>query len=507
MKLVDLVRGLNLRPASCLNDLDISGIAYNSQNVKKGFLFVAIKGFSTDGHQYILPAVMNGASCIALESLRSLDKKEIRIEKSYLVCGEKKVPFIRFRNNRILLSRVSANFFQHPCRQMNVIGITGTNGKTTTTYLIEKILQEQGYKVGVIGTINYRVNNQSLPASATTPESLDLHALFSDMVKQKVRYVVMEVSSHSLSLNRVDDVHFDSVIFTNLTEDHFDFHRNFSGYFRAKRKIFELLVRSEKKVKTGLINQDDRYGRKLIRQFRQQKSFITFSYGIDSPCDLRADNIHISLDKTKFQFPYKGRRFTVSSGLIGKHNVYNILSAAGIGIIEGVPVERIIAAVEKLRSVAGRMEMQKIRDFYVGIDYAHTEDALQNVLEAIKELKPDRIITVFGCGGNRDRRKRPHMARVASERSDIVIITSDNPRREDPLSIIREVERGIRPHTEYFTIVDRYEAIKKGLSLARANDFLLLAGKGHEDYQIIGDKKFPFDDKEAVLKLSGEVPC
>lgn len=444
MKLFELLKDIGIKYNLQFRHINISGISYNSSDIKKGFLFVAIAGFNTDGHKYIKNAILNQASLIAIENHSYLKKNHLPYKDSHILYKNKKVPFILFKNNRILLSCLSANFYNHPSKKVKLIGITGTNGKTTTSYLLEHILKAGGYKVGVIGTINYRIGKKIMPASATTPESLDLHRLLDKMVKKKVDYVIMEVSSHSLVLNRVDDCHFNHVIFTNLTEDHFDFHKNFSNYFRAKQKLFEILLASEKKVKCGFINHDDKYGVKILHNYKRVKTITLFTYGMKQKSDFMAKNIKIDLNKSEFGFNYKNKLYKFKSRLIGSFNIQNILAAAGIGVIEKISIKKIINAIAFFRKVPGRMEIIKAGDYYVGIDYAHTEDALRNVLQTVKHLDPSRIITVFGCGGDRDRMKRPLLGEAACKYSDYIILTSDNPRTEKPAQIIKEIEEGVK---------------------------------------------------------------
>lgn len=444
MKLHLLLKGTGIKIGPRVGQPDIKGLAYNSQNIKKDFLFTAIKGFSTDGHKYIKTAIENGAAFIALEKLSLLKKYKLSYKGSFILCNNKKIPFILYKDNRILLSCISANFYGHPSKKLKLIGITGTNGKTTTSYLIEKILKNNGCKVGVIGTINYRIGKKVIKAKTTTPESLDLHYLLNEMKKRKADYVIMEVSSHSLALHRVDDCHFDHVIFTNLTEDHFDFHGNFSNYFKAKRILFDLLVKSEKKVKSGFININDKYGLKLYDRYKHARNIVLFTCGVEKKADFQAENIKMDLNKIEFEFKYKNKNYLLRSKLIGHFNVHNILAAVGIGVIEKVPVEHIIKSIRSFIKIPGRLEIIRSKDYNIGIDYAHTEDALRNVLKTIKELKPSRIITIFGCGGDRDKTKRPLMGSVATGYSDFTIITSDNPRSEDPLSIIKDIESGVK---------------------------------------------------------------
>lgn len=444
MKLFDLLKDSDIKYPYQFRKIDIKGISYNSQKTKKGFLFAAIKGFSTNGHKYIISAIKNKASLIAIENISYLKKYNIQYNDSHIDFNNKRIPYVVYKNNRILLSQASANFYNHPSKKMKLIGITGTNGKTTTSYLIEHILSTNGYKVGVIGTINYRIGKKIIPALTTTPESLELHSLLNDMLKQKVDYVIMEVSSHSLALNRVDHCHYDHVVFTNLTEDHFDFHKNFSNYFKAKQKLFDLLLKSEKKVRSGFINNDDKYGIKLLNKYKNVKKVTLFSYGIENKSDFKANNITMNLNKIGFDFNFKKKTYNMVSKLIGRFNVYNILSAIGIGILEKIPIDKIVKSISQVKIIPGRLEIVESDNLYVGIDYAHTEDALLNVLKTVHELKPDNIITVFGCGGDRDKTKRPLMGEVAGKYSDYVIITSDNPRTEDPVTIIDEIEPGVK---------------------------------------------------------------
>ncbi len=452
MKLSVLLNDTGIMISPSLGQIKIKGLAYNSQDVNKDFLFVAIRGFSTDGHKYIAAAIDNGAEVIAIEKLSLLKKYDLSYKGAFILYNNKKVPFVYYKDNRILLSRASANFYDHPSKKVKLIGITGTNGKTTTSYLIEKILKSNGYKVGVIGTINYRMGKKRIKARTTTPESLDLHSLLDDMRKRKVDYVIMEVSSHSLALHRVDDCHFDHVIFTNLTEDHFDFHGDFASYFKAKRILFEQLVKSEKKIKSGFVNINDKYGLKLFHQYKNARNIALFTCGIKKRADFQAENIKMDLDKLEFNFKYKNKDYQVETRLIGRFNVHNILAAFGIGVIERVPVNNIIKSIASFHSVPGRLEIIRSNDYYIGIDYAHTEDALKNVLETVKDLNPSRIISIFGCGGDRDRAKRPLMGKVATEYSDFIIVTSDNPRSEDPVSIIKDIEKGIKKKSLLSTV-------------------------------------------------------
>jgi len=434
--------GITLEPS--YYQLNIEGLAYNSREVKKDYLFIAIKGFSTDGHQYISKAIENGASFIVIEKLALLKKYNISHNNFFILYKNRKIPFLINKDNRLLLSRAAANYYNHPSKKVKLIGITGTNGKTTISYLIEHILKAYGFKVGVIGTINYRIGRTIIKAKTTTPESLDLQYLFHEMIKKKADYIILEVSSHSLALNRVADCHFNHVIFTNLTEDHFDFHTDINNYFQAKKLLFKLLVKSEKQIKCGFININDKYGRKIYNQYKQNHKIAIFSCGVENKADFQAKNINMSLEKIEFDFKYKNKNIRIKSKLTGYFNIHNILAAIGVGIAENLPVSFLARSVASFKKVPGRLEIIKAKDFYVGIDYAHTEDALKNVLRAIKDLQPARIISIFGCGGDRDKQKRPLMGAVATEYSDFIIVTSDNPRSEDPVSIVKDIEAGIK---------------------------------------------------------------
>lgn len=475
-------------------ELEIRGVAHNSNNVKKNFLFVAIKGFQTDGHNFIDDAIEKGAITVAVEP-------HYNYKKNFIQYKTKKIPILRTKNNRIFLSKISALFYDYPSLKLNVIGITGTNGKTTVSYLTEHILKSAGYNTGLIGTINYKINNRRYSALTTTPESLDLQQLLARMLDSNVKYVSMEVSSHSLKLHRVDDCHFKVAIFTNLSEDHFDFHKNYKDYFESKAKLFELLKDSRLKNRFGIVNIDDRWGRLLYRRFNNKIKL--FTYGINEKADFSAYNISLSLSCTRFDIKHRNRTFSIQTPLIGKFNVYNVLVAFATSFLLRIPVKTIIDSIKRFKPPAGRMEIIKSRGIYIGIDYAHTDDALKNVLSSVRNITEGRIITIFGCGGDRDRKKRPRMGRVAARLSDIVIVTSDNPRTEDPEKIIDEIEKGVLKirSTNYYRIVDRKEAIKKGMQLATPGDFVLIAGKGHEDYQIIGTKKLPFSDREVVKEI------
>lgn len=488
MKLSRLIKNCDVAVSKRIQNLEIKGIAYNSKNVKNNYIFIAIKGFNTDGHNFIDEAIKNGASVIA-------------VEPHFDISQTKDIAIIKTKNNRIFLSKLASNFYNHPSLKLDLIGITGTNGKTTTAYLIEHILKSASLRTGLIGTINYKILNRKYTAETTTPESLDFQKLLYKMTKSSIRYVPAEISSHSLKLHRVDDLHFKIGIFTNLTEDHFDFHKNFRDYFESKSRLFELLQDSKKKNKLAIINIDDKWGKLLYKRFKNRIKIYT--YGINEDADFKAEDLNLSTHGSCFRIKHKNKNFPVKTSLIGKFNIYNILAAFIAVRFFNISADSIISSINKFKGPAGRMEIIKSNNFCIAIDYAHTDDALKNVLSSIKEISTGRIITVFGCGGDRDRKKRPKMGYIAAKLSDIVIVTSDNPRTEDPDRIIDEIEKGIFKlrTNNYYRISDRKKAIASAISMAKPDDFILIAGKGHENYQIIGTKKFPFNDKETVLNI------
>ncbi|HUH66186.1 MAG TPA: UDP-N-acetylmuramoyl-L-alanyl-D-glutamate--2,6-diaminopimelate ligase [Syntrophales bacterium] len=479
---------------------EVSAICYDSRNCVKDSLFVAVSGFKQDGHAFIGDAVGRGARFIVHE-------------KDY--SPPPGVTSIRVKDSRAILGILGKNFFRDPSSQVCLIGITGTNGKTTVTYLLEAILKAAGYRAGVIGTVNYRFNDEVWPAPHTTPESYELQKILRTMVDRGVTYVVMEVSSHAVDLRRVDDCSFDMGIFTNLSQDHLDYHKTMEAYFEAKKRFFyEIMPAGKKKYQHRmLVNGDDPWGQRLVREVGPK--LTCWTYGMDTRCDVEARDSVFSLEGIKAEISAGGKRFAVTSPLIGKYNLYNILAAVASASVIKIPDRFIRAGIGNLKNVPGRLEkVSGPSEPVVFVDYAHTEDAMQRVLQNLSPFKKGRIITVFGCGGDRDRGKRPLMGKAATAWSDLTVITSDNPRTEDPLSIIAEIEKGVAggPVTKltygelrtkeiekgYAVIPDRREAIGTAVSLSHASDIVLIAGKGHEDYQIIGEKKFPFDDRKVA---------
>ncbi len=428
-------------------------------------------------------------------------------------------------NSRQALAKISSNFYGDPSSRLKLIGITGTNGKTTTTYLLESIFKKAGCTVGVIGTINYRFGQRITPAPNTTPESLDLQRILWEMLKEGTSHVIMEVSSHGLDLDRVFGCQFDGVVFTNLTSEHLDYHKTLEQYFESKKKLFsDSLVKSRKKRRFAVTNLDDPRGEKIVGGI----DLPVIRYGLSPSCDITADQMTSSFEGLSCRVRTPKGDLSIRSKLIGDFNVYNILAAVSVGIGMDVPLETLKEGVEGLEGVSGRFEkVENTRGLHVIVDYAHTHDALERVLLGLKSTIENgtqnngKMITVFGCGGDRDRTKRPLMGEVAGKYSDLAILTSDNPRTEDPLAILDEVEKGLkslplkewhpneielwRSKKGYLKVPDRREAIRMAIRLAQPSDTVLIAGKGHEDYQIIGKKRFPFDDRiEAQKALEGK---
>lgn len=492
MILKDLLRGCNFINFPRSLERDITSIAHDSRKVSDGSLFVAIKGETHDGHHFITEAVEKGAVAVVGE-------REYKIMKNV---------YIQVENSRKALACITCNFYGVPSEHLTLLGVTGTNGKTTTTYVLKSILECWGKKVGLIGTINYLIGKEVHEALHTTPEPLEFHSLLRDMLSSGCTYVISEVSSHALEQYRVDGAIFRVAIFTNLTRDHLDFHETMENYFRAKERLFSALL---DKDGTSVINFDDPFGKRLISELGdtsgghdlEQRRILT--YGLEEGADIAARDIHISSEGVKFKITFRGRTYDISSSLMGLPNVYNILSAAGASISLGVPWQAIQKGIRKARRIRGRFERVELgQNFLCIIDYAHTEEALEHLISTARELIENlsgsvqpRIFTVFGCGGNRDRGKRSRMGAVATRLSDFVILTSDNPRSEEPSDIIREIESGVA-RDNYIKEPDRREAIRKAVGMAREKDIILVAGKGHENYQEIKGTRQLFNDREIL---------
>jgi len=497
--LSDVLQGVDVRGVSGDLSGTVRSVCYDSRQCTPGSLFVAVPGLKFDGHGFIGEAIRRGAGFIVHE-------------RDFAPTPG--VTAVRVADCRRTLGILGRNFFGDPSGSLCLIGITGTNGKTTVTYLLESILEAAGGRPGILGTVNYRFGARVWPAPNTTPESLEMQRILRVMLDAGATHVVGEISSHALDLKRVDDCDFDLGIFTNLTQDHLDYHGTMEAYFAAKSRLFlEVLPASRKGgAIRSVVNADDPWGRRLLAR----TAVKTLSYGLETPADVSARNVTLSLDGIEAEVRGPGISTTLRSPLIGRFNLYNILAAAAAAAALGIPEPAVQEGVERLRNVPGRLEKvdAKPGDPRVFVDYAHTEDALRRVLENLAMFRRGRIVTVFGCGGDRDRGKRPLMGRAAVEGSSVAIITSDNPRTEDPLEIIREIEAGVvglpvrriragefdetsgkagRP--AYFVVPDRKAAIEQAIRSSGPDDIVLIAGKGHEDYQIIGEKKTPFDDR------------
>ena len=489
MELKQLLVGLeNLKVKGNL-DIEISGIENNSQNVKKGYLFVAIQGFSTDGHQYVESAIQNGAVAIMIQEGCNL--KGVKIPDNVTV--------VMAKDTREGLAIVSDNFYDHPSRKFKLIGVTGTKGKTTTTFMLKEIFEKAGKKVGLIGTIAIYINGKKLKDSdRTTPESLELQQIFAEMAKQGVEVVVMEVSSQSLKLKRVDRCDFDIAIFTNFSEDHISpkEHPDMEDYFNAKLKLFKM-------CKTGITNADDLQGAKIPRLFPE--SNIT-TYGIDNYANLLAKDITITNSYVDFKVKLKDKNERVKTGIPGRFSVYNSLAAICVAQKFGIAPEPIKEALLEVR-VPGRSELvDNKREIPIMIDYAHSPESLENILQATKSYTRGKVISVFGCGGDRDPGKRPIMGEISGRIADFTIITSDNPRTEDPKMIVNQIEEGLKKtNGKYMVMIDRKEAIKEAIKMATKRDIVILAGKGHELYQEIDGEKYPFDERVIVREIIDEL--
>jgi UDP-N-acetylmuramoyl-L-alanyl-D-glutamate--2,6-diaminopimelate ligase len=481
MKVKELLKEIDYRLLQGDLDKEVESIAYDSRQVKEKGLFVCIEGYVSDGHKFIPDAIAKGAGSLLVS------KKVENLPSDITV--------IQVEDTRKALASVAAAFYGYPANQIKLIGVTGTNGKTTTAYLIGRILEEYNNKVAVLGTIENRIGNKVLKTERTTPESLDLQALFSEMLKEEVSHCVMEVSSHALELSRVAGCYFEIGIFTNLSLDHLDFHKTMENYKMAKAKLF-------KNCKYGIINMDDASASDIIKA--SSCEIITFA--IEKEADFRAYDIHISSKGIEFTVKIDHEEVRFKLNTIGRFNVYNALGAIVAAYYLNIPKEVIKTALEKMEGVPGRVQnVSSHSDFNILVDYAHTPDGLENVLKTIKEFAKGEIITVFGCGGDRDKSKRPIMGKIAGEYSSYCIITSDNPRTEDPEKIIDEIEAGIKEsNCPYEKIVDRREAIKKAVQRAKKDDVILIAGKGHENYQILKDKVVHFDDAEEVRAILQE---
>lgn len=485
MNLKNTLIGLDGLKAKGNLDIDITGIENNANKVQEGNMFVAIKGSNVDGHDFIEQAIENGAKAIMIEE--GCDLKKVKLQEG--------ITLIMAPNTRKALAIICSNFYNNPSKKFKLIGVTGTLGKTTTTFMIKEILEKAGYKVGLIGTIATYINQTKiLDSERTTPDSIELQKIFAKMVEEKVEYVVMEVSSQSLKLHRVDGCNFDIVAFTNFSEDHIskNEHADMQEYFEAKLKLFEL-------CKTGFTNSDDLYGAKIPELFPE--SNIT-TYGIDNFANIMARDITVSNSYVDFKAKITDRNERVKVGIPGRYSVYNALLAIAITKKIGVNAECIKEALQDIK-IPGRSEIvDNNKDITIMIDYAHTPKSLENILQIAKKYTIGKVICVFGCGGDRDINKREIMGEISGKLANYTIITTDNPRTEEPEKIILDIEKGIKKVTKDYKIVaDRKKAIKEAINMAHKRDMVIIAGKGHETYQEINGEKYPFNEREIIKEL------
>ena len=482
--LTDLLQEVTYKEHRVLQGMMITGIQYDSRKVELGNLFVAIKGFETDGHNYIRQALDNGAIAILVS-----DEAYCSVE----------YPWILVEDSRLALAEISSAFYGHPSEKLKLIGVTGTNGKTTTTNLICDIIHAQGHKTGLIGTIHNRIGDRVLEGSRTTPESLELQRMFAEMVEEGIDYAVMEVSSHALELQRVACCDFDMAVFTNLTQDHLDYHETMENYCKAKTMLFRTLGAKGEKAglaKTAIINIDDPWS----NHFMVASNAPVITYGIEKDGSWKAEQVQVTANGVQ----YVVDDMPVQLHLNGNFNVYNSLAALAVGEALGFHVADVIKALEQVPGIAGRFQkVESDKDYTVIVDYAHTPDGLENVISTAKAFAEGRVITVFGCGGDRDRTKRPLMGKVAAKLSNYCVVTSDNPRTEDPEQILADILPGVQEYmteTAYTVEADRRKAISFAIAMAQPGDVVLLAGKGHENYQEINGVKHHFDDYEVALE-------
>lgn len=481
MELIQLINNIKvIKLVGETQKADVSSITYDSRKVKKNSLFVAIKGYKTDGHKFILEAISKGAAAIILEDETNAPDN---------IFTQEKVLKILVRNSRKALAGISNTFFNEPSKKLKLFGITGTNGKTTASYIIKNILQTAGEKTGLLGTISNFIGNKEIISTLTTPEVNDLNELLSEMYSEGCSSAVMEVSSHSLVLNRVYNIHFEFAVFTNLTSDHLDFHQTTQNYYNAKKILFNSLSSWSKCV----YNIDDAYGEKIVSSSKAK----CYSYGTTSNADFRISDIIFDLNGTRFTIEHKNKNYAVTTSLIGEFNAYNVCAAFAITSLAGIDSEKILLGIKATSQIPGRFEVLSNADKKVIVDYSHTPDSLLKAIQTIRKLTGSSrpVYTVFGCGGDRDQAKRAEMGRIAASLSDRVIITSDNPRSENPIAIIEMIRSGISSDN-FIIIEDREEAIKYSIEKSEKNAVILLAGKGHENYQEIKGKCIPFDDKQ-----------
>lgn len=492
MKLTDIIEYINPKEVINQQEVEINNVSYNSKSVKQGDIFVCLVGEHTDGHNYAKNAQENGASAILAE--KKLDDINI--------------PTLIVEDTKYSMAKVASLLNNFPSKELNFIGVTGTNGKTTVTHLIETILEKTGRNCGLIGTLGQRLNSNEgyKDAKHTTPQSPELQQTLRKMSDSNIDSVVMEVSSHALEQYRVGDCEFNGAVFTNLTQDHLDYHITMDNYFKAKSKLFKMLEDSTKQNKYAVINIDDPSGSKLIEIIPENVKVLT--YGINNKADITAKNIEFSTSGSTFNCLTPEGEYTINLQLTGMFSIYNALAALTTGLAENIDINTCIEALESTKGVIGRFETITKEPLAI-VDYAHTPDGLENVLKTAKEIVPEngKLICVFGCGGDRDATKRPKMGKIAEDLADFIIVTSDNPRSEDPQQIITDILTGIKSlNSEKILVeIDRKSAIQLAMKNATKNDIIVVAGKGHEDYQILKDKTIHFDDREEVKIAFNEV--
>mgnify|MGYP003575057519 CR=1 FL=1 len=476
MKLQDLLKHLHLLVPYEGTNAEITSIENDNRKVQKGSLFICIKGYTVDGHNFAESAVKNGAAAVLSERALPLS-----------------VPVIIVNDTTRAMAVLADAFYHHPTKKLHLIGITGTNGKTTTSHLIEKIFSDASHNTGLIGTMYTKIGDQKIETKNTTPESLVLQKGFQQMLDAGVDTAIMEVSSHALHMGRVHGCDYDIAVFTNLTQDHLDYHKTMEDYMHAKSLLFSQLGNTfdPNKPKYAILNADD----SASELYRKSTAAHVVTYGIDNEADFYARNIHMTSAGTTFEIVIKEKSYPINIQLIGKFSIYNVLASIATAFVSEIPISDIIDSIESVRGVDGRFELVSAgQDFTVIVDYAHTPDSLENVLKTIQSFAKKRIFVIVGCGGDRDKTKRPLMAEIASRYATDPIFTSDNPRSEDPIAILRDMEEGVSSKN-YITIPDRKEAMETAINQAAEGDVILIAGKGHETYQIIGSKVYDFDDR------------
>ena len=486
MKISEIINKSRVRAELKLrDDIEITGLHYDSRKIKPGNIFFAIKGLKDDGNKFVTDAINNGAVLIFTED-------DINMQSA--------VPAVKSNEIRKLMAEYSGIFYGDPSSKLKLIGITGTNGKTTTSYLIRSFLNDAGYSTGLLGTIDYQVGNQKTESKLTTPDSVEVNMMLSEMVNSGTQFCIMEVSSIALVMERVYGLKFDTAVYTNLTSEHLDFHKDMENYFAAKKILFDNLQESGKAIS----NSDDSYGHSILEDCMAKKFF----YSSREESDLRSFNEKLSLSGLEFDVKWNGRTYTLKSDLSGRFNIYNILASVSTVLQYDIDMPMIQSSLLKFQEVKGRFNRVKLPNGAIAvIDYSHTSDSLKNAIESAREIVDEekrfgKVITIFGCGGNKDRTKRPVMGELAAGLSDQAIITSDNPRFEEPMDIIEEIISGIKDKKNFEVIENREDAIKKGLEISREGDIVLICGKGHETYQEVKGIRTHFDDKEIVGKYS-----